>query len=387
MVVSTLGGVSVPRCLLRSFSRTQSSRAQATHEPRANPGSRHQGHHVRISRLRALPSSLHLTRRGTSTVEATHVQQQSSSVRLGLYIAAWYALSVSFTIVNKLTLTAFPMPLLLSCIQLMASSAIMCILWGFRIHPIPKLPPGFLRSLLPVAFFHSVGHVAACISFCKMSVSFTHVVKASEPVFTVGLSGPILGVTYSMSVWASLVPIVAGCFLAALHEASFSCDGCFYAMWSNLGMVLRGIYSGKCLQGFEGMDGVNLFGLISIASLIFCIPAAIIIESSHWPQAASAAATALGSTSALLQLLLVGGIFYHFYNQVSYTVLNQGISPASFSVGNTMKRVVIIVASVAFFRNPVSPLNWLGSAVAVFGTYVYSAARAKEYSQRYQAAS
>lgn len=335
--------------------------------------------------LRALPASPNVTRRAACTVEAAKIQGEPSSVRLGAYIAAWYLFSVGFTILNKLTLNAFPMPLLLSSFQLLASSAIMCVLWGFRIHPVPTLPPGFLKSLLPVAFFHSVGHVAACISFCKMSVSFTHVVKASEPVFTVGLSGPMLGVTYSLSVWASLVPIVAGCFLAAVHEASFSYDGCFYAMWSNLGMVLRGIYSGKCLQGFEGMDGINLFGLISIASLIFCIPAAIVLESAHWAQAASAAASSLGSTSALVQLLLIGGIFYHLYNQVSYTVLNQGISPASFSVGNTMKRVVIIVASVAFFRNPVSPLNWLGSAAAVFGTYVYSAARAKEYSQRYSA--
>lgn len=337
--------------------------------------------------LRALPASPNVTRRAACAVEATNVQGESSSLRLGGYIAAWYLFSVGFTILNKLTLNAFPMPLLLSSFQLVASSVIMCALWGFRMHPVPVLPRGFLRSLLPVAFFHSVGHVAACISFCKMSVSFVHVVKASEPVFTVGLSGPMLGVTYSLSVWASLVPIVAGCFLSAVHEASFSYDGCFYAMWSNLGMVLRGIYSGKCLQGFEGMDGINLFGLISIASLIFCIPAAIVLESAHWPQAASAAATSLGSTAALVQLLLAGGIFYHFYNQVSYTVLNQGISPASFSVGNTMKRVVIIVASVAFFRNPVSPLNWLGTAAAVLGTYVYSAARAKEYSQRYSAAS
>lgn len=333
--------------------------------------------------LRATQKRPDITRQATCTANAVESRGLASSVRLGAYMAAWYLFSIGFTIVNKLTLNAFPMPLLLSSIQLIASSTIMCVLWGFRIHPVPTLPPGFLRSLLPVAFFHSVGHVAACVSFCKMSVSFTHVVKASEPVFTVGLSGPLLGVTYSPSVWASLIPIVAGCFLAALHEASFSCDGCFYAMWSNLGMVLRGIYSGKCLQGFQGMDGINLFGLISISSLIFCIPAAIVLESAHWHQAASAAAASLGSTSALVQLLVLGGVFYHLYNQVSYTVLNQGISPASFSVGNTMKRVLIIVASVAFFRNPVSPLNWIGTAAVVLGTYVYSAARAKEYSQRF----
>lgn len=76
----------------------------------------------------------------------------------------------------------------------------------------------------------------------------------------------------------------------------------------------------------------------------------------------------------MLQLLFAGGLFYHLYNQLSYMVLYQGISPVTFSVGNTMKRVAIIVTSVAFFKNPVSLLNWAGSAVAVFGTYWYSAA-------------
>jgi hypothetical protein len=31
-----------------------------------------------------------------------------------------------------------------------------------------------------------------------------------------------------------------------------------YAMASNMGMVMRGIYSKKCLQDFKGMDGINL---------------------------------------------------------------------------------------------------------------------------------
>jgi solute carrier family 35 protein E1 len=52
----------------------------------------------------------------------------------------------------------------------------------------------------------------------------------------------------------------------------------------------------------------------------------------------------------------------------------QGVTPVTFSVGNTMKRVVVILSAVLFFRNPVSPLNWVGSAVAILGTYLYSIA-------------
>jgi hypothetical protein len=45
--------------------------------------------------------------------------------------------------------------------------------------------------------------------------------------------------------------------------------------------------------------------------------------------------------------------------QASYMVLDQGISPVTFSVGNTMKRVAVVVSSVMFFKNPVSAMNWV----------------------------
>jgi hypothetical protein len=63
---------------------------------------------------------------------------------------------------------------------------------------------------------------------------------------------------------------------------------------------------------------------------------------------------ASGGLAAWIKLLIFGGIFYHLYNQASYMVLDQGISPVTFSVGNTMKRVAVVVSSVLFFKNPVS---------------------------------
>ncbi len=49
--------------------------------------------------------------------------------------------------------------------------------------------------------------------------------------------------------------------------------------------------------------------------------------------------------------------------QASYMVLDQGISPVTFSVGNTMKRVAVVVTSVMFFKNPVSAMNWVSARV------------------------
>lgn len=68
-------------------------------------------------------------------------------------------------------------------------------------------------------------------------------------------------------------------------------------------------------------------------------------------------------------------------------VLDQGISPVTFSVGNTMKRVVVVVSSVMFFKNPVSLLNWVGSSVAILGTYLYSLATDKHKEEQKRAKS
>jgi len=55
-------------------------------------------------------------------------------------------------------------------------------------------------------------------------------------------------------VWASLLPIVGGCSLSAMKEVSFSWGGFNNAMISNLGMVLRNIYSKKSLNDYKVLN-------------------------------------------------------------------------------------------------------------------------------------
>jgi solute carrier family 35, member E1 len=48
--------------------------------------------------------------------------------------------------------------------------------------------------------------------------------------------------------------------------------------------------------------------------------------------------------------------------QVSYSLLPR-VSPVTHSVANSLKRVVVIVSSVLFFRTLISPINALGTEV------------------------
>lgn len=59
----------------------------------------------------------------------------------------------------------------------------------------------------------------------KVAVSFTHIIKSGEPAFSVLVSRLLLGETFPVPVYLSLVPIIGGCALAAVTELNFNMIG------------------------------------------------------------------------------------------------------------------------------------------------------------------
>ncbi|XP_060217881.1 xylulose 5-phosphate/phosphate translocator, chloroplastic [Lycium barbarum] len=308
--------------------------------------------------------------------EIIEASKPKVNMKLALIFGLWYFQNIVFNIYNKKVLNIFPYPWLLASFQLFCGSVWMLVLWSFKLQPCPKINKSFIIALLGPALFHTIGHISACVSFSKVAVSFTHVIKSAEPVFSVVFSS-FLGDTYPLTVWLSILPIVFGCSLAAVTEVSFNLGGLSGAMISNVGFVLRNIFSKRSLQNFKEVDGLNLYGWITIISFLYLAPVAVFVEGSQWVAGYHKALATIGNPNTFYLWVLVSGIFYHLYNQSSYQALDD-ISPLTFSVGNTMKRVVVIVATVLVFRNPVRPLNALGSAIAIFGTFLYSQATAKK---------
>jgi solute carrier family 35 protein E1 len=302
----------------------------------------------------------------------------NKTLKLAVVFGFWYFQNIVFNIFNKKALNIFPYPWLLASFQLLCGSIFMIILWASKLQKCPKISKSFIVALLGPALFHTIGHISACVSFSKVAVSFTHVIKSAEPVFSVIFSS-FLGDTYPIAVWLSILPIVMGCSLAAVTEVSFNIGGLTGALISNVGFVLRNIYSKKSLQSFKEVDGLNLYGFITIISLFYLFPVAIFVEGSQWVSGYHTAIQTIGNPLTFYLWVLLSGVFYHLYNQSSYQAL-EDISPLTFSVGNTMKRIVVIVSTVLVFRNPVRPLNALGSAIAIFGTFLYSQASSKKKS-------
>lgn len=293
-------------------------------------------------------------------------------VKIGIYFATWWALNVVFNIYNKKVLNAFPFPWLTSTLSLAMGSLIMLVSWAIRIAEPPETDFEFWKALFPVAVAHTIGHVAATVSMSKVAVSFTHIIKSGEPAFSVVVSRFLLGETFPAGVYLSLIPIIGGCALAAVTELNFDMVGFMGAMISNLAFVFRNIFSKKGMKG-KSVSGMNYYACLSMLSLVILTPFAIAVEGPQmWATGWEKAVSQIGPS--FIWWVVAQSVFYHLYNQVSYMSLDE-ISPLTFSVGNTMKRISVIVSSIIIFHTPVRPVNALGAAIAILGTFLYSQAK------------
>ncbi|KAL5080012.1 hypothetical protein RYX36_008433 [Vicia faba] len=199
--------------------------------------------------------------------EPTQPSGVFKSLQLGFMFATWYLLNIYFNIYNKQVLKVYPFPATVTAFHFGFASLVINLIWILNLHPRPNIRRSQFAAILPLAVVHTFGNMLTNISLGKVSVSFTHTIKAMEPFFTVVLSSLLLG---------------------------------------------------------EASQGLNVREL--------CI------------------------------------------RSVSYGILEK-VSPVTHSVGNCVKRVVVIVSSVIFFQTPVSPINALGTAIALVGVFLYSRAK------------
>ncbi|KAG6424518.1 hypothetical protein SASPL_114936 [Salvia splendens] len=251
-------------------------------------------------------------------------------------------------------------------VQFAVGSVLVLTMWTLNLYKRPNISGSQLAAILPLAMVHTLGNLFTNMSLGKVAVSFTHTIKAMEPFFSVVLSAMFLGEFPTLWVVSSLMPIVGGVALASMTEASFYWAGFWSAMASNLTNQSRNVLSKKFMVKKEdSLDNITLFSIITIMSFLMA-PIPFFMEgfklTPSYLQATGVNVNQLYTRS------LIAALCFHAYQQVSYMILQRG-SPVTHSVG---KRVVVIVTSVLFFRTPVSPINSLGTGVALAGVFLYS---------------
>jgi solute carrier family 35 protein E1 len=84
----------------------------------------------------------------------------------------------------------------------------------------------------------------------------------------------------------------------------------------------------------------------------------------------------MDAPAAFVRRLFGCGVLYYGYNEMGFRVLDL-LSPVSAAVANSLKRVAVLLAAVAFLGEVPSTRKVVGSAVAMGGVLLYSLAKAR----------
>lgn len=317
-----------------------------------------------------------------ATGSAGSVEATSSGIfqklKVGGLFGLWYALNVGYNIYNKKVLNMVPeLTYTIAFLQLFLGLAYVIPVWGSGARKAPELSTDDVKTLMPVAVLHCLTHLGAIVSLGAGAVSFTHIVKAAEPAVSAGLSAIFLKQFLPLPVALTLVPVMGGVAIASLKELSFSWLAFGGAMISNFASAGRGIV-GKMQMGKsvgKNMNAANLYAVMTIISSVLCLPLALALEGTNiMPTLAKIKEAGLINT--LYLQTAASAILYYLYNEVAFLTLDN-VAPVTHALGNTIKRVVIILASVVWLGSTMTAQGAFGSVMAIGGVLLYSLAKGK----------
>jgi solute carrier family 35 protein E1 len=298
------------------------------------------------------------------------------TMKLGFLFGLWYALNIGYNIYNKKVLNMVPeLTYTLAFLQLFVGLAYVLPVWALGVRKAPELTTSEVQTLLPVAVLHSLTHLGAVVSLGAGAVSFTHIVKAAEPAVSALLSAVFLKSFMPIPVYLSLLPVMGGVAMASLTELSFTWLSFGSAMVSNVASAARGIVGKKSMGKPQGknMNAANLYAVVTILAAGMCLPVALVLEGKKVGPVL-AGIKAAGLTKTLGVQTVASALFYYLYNEVAFLTLDN-VAPVTHALGNTIKRVVIILASVIVFGTTMTAQGIIGSGVAIAGVLLYSIAK------------
>lgn len=309
-------------------------------------------------------------------VDTGSPKSPKEKLKVGVYFGLWYAFNIAYNIYNKKALNRAPaLTYTVGFLQLFVGLIYVIPLWLSGSRATPKLTSSEIKSLIPVTICHALTHLGAIVSLGAGAVSFTHIVKAAEPAVSASLSAIFVRSFLPMPVYLTLLPVMGGVALASMGELSFSMLAFVSAMISNVASASRGIVGKTVLKKPPGMnmDARNLYAVMTILSAMFCLPIALILEGKNIIPTMQTLIAA-GADKKFYWETFLSAVTYYLYNEVAFLALDS-VSPVTHALGNTIKRVVIILTSVIVFGNKLTPRSAVGSATAIIGVLLYSLAK------------
>jgi len=321
----------------------------------------------------------------TKSVTAENVNVQPTQTKnvfasLPVLFFVWYATSVFCTTLSKILVRdIFPSAYWLTftqfCVATVVGNCVVRCLTGKA--PTAITGKKMWQDLMVLSAVFAFGMVALNKGYEFMHVSLVETLRATEPVVSAILVSVLLPADVPNRLQCCcLLPVVFGACMSSFGNTDFNPFGFLWVLSSNFCFCLRTIQY-KQARKEHGMDDYTLFYHICRLGILYQFLFGIIGDSAGLVKLVSTLSNVTIDSSLpsyalwLCATIFFNGLFYYTYLQFSWVILMR-VKVVTHAVGNCMRRPVVLICNVLYFRNTITLINGLGIFCAFIGVLSYT---------------
>ncbi|THV65828.1 TPT-domain-containing protein [Aureobasidium pullulans] len=294
---------------------------------------------------------------------------KASSLHPAFFIALWIGMSSLVILFNKWILDSakFRYPIFLTSWHMFSSAVVTQIMARYTgyldsRHTVPMTQRTYIRAILPIGLLFSLSLVCGNVTYLYLNVSFVQMLKAAAPIAVLLATWVFRLSEPSLAALGNICIIVVGVIIASLGEVKFNGLGVAYQLMGIVFEATRLVMIQRLLSAEFKMDPlVSLYYFAPVCAITNGV-LALVFEAPHmtWADFERVGLITLGLNAAAAFLLNFASLL--LIGKTSSLVL---------TLSGVFKNIMIVFASMLFFHDPVSGIQFFGFSVALGGLAYY----------------
>lgn len=293
-----------------------------------------------------------------------------ASFHPAVYVATWITLSSSTIVFNKYILDTakFHFPIFLTTWHLVFATVMTQILARFTTildsrKKVPMTGKVYLRAIVPIGLFFSLSLICGNQAYLYLSVAFIQMLKATTPVAVLLATWGMGIAPVNLKVLGNVSFIVLGVVIASFGELQFVMVGFLFQVAGIVFEATRLVMVERILSSKE-------FKMDPLVSLYYYAPACaamntLVLIFTELPTLTMSDINRVGG------LTLVANAGVAFLLNVSVVFLIGKTSSLVLTLSGVLKDILLVLASMFLFRDPVTLLQAFGYSIALGGLIYY----------------
>ncbi|KAH6885811.1 triose-phosphate transporter family-domain-containing protein [Thelonectria olida] len=299
-----------------------------------------------------------------------HEYSVASTVKFA-WLGTYFFFSLLLTLYNKLVLSMFHFPWLLTFLHAAFASVGTWAMMQMGYFKMSRL--GRKENLALVAFsaLFTANIAVSNLSLAMVSVPFYQTMRMLCPIFTILIYRVWYGRTYSTMTYISLLPLIIGAAMTTLGEMSFTDAGFLLTILGVILAALKTVVTNRFMTGSLALPPVEfLMRMSPLAALQALACSAATGEISGFHKLMTSGEVSLPPAFASL----FGNGFLALLLNISSFNTNKLAGALTMTVCGNLKQCLTVALGIVLFDVTIDLLNGAGMAVTMLGAAIYSKA-------------